>query len=175
MEVVALDEPRAALKLAYNDRGHLSASELLRFHGTRAAWAGTTLAECTIFSGTDAGASWGPDLSLVWKNRAFRINLRAEGRFGVDDGAGEWFGGVVAPNTWHRVRIGSNRVRCWPQTSRDGKLWYPIQALPRNQFQGDPIAVRLGKMSPASLSQNFSIAGPVGACAIKDLRIYGPK
>ena len=64
---------------------------------------GATLVECEAYSGNDNGASWGPGLALVWPKATFRINLRApEGRLGVDDGRGQWFGGYAMRRTWHR-------------------------------------------------------------------------
>jgi hypothetical protein len=138
---------------------------------------GIAMAQCSIFFGTDKGASWGPGLTLVWKNRAFRINLRAEGRSGVDDGVGQWFGGIATPSAWHYVRIRVDEKEVVAEASEDGKLFYPIHALPRTQFDGDPIAVRLGKMSPGSMAEDFTDPGMdrVGTCAIDDLRVYGAK
>jgi hypothetical protein len=134
---------------------------------------GCTLAECRVFSGTDQGASWGPGLALVWKNRALRINLRAEGRFGIDSAGSQLFGGVVTPGTWFHVRVRIEPKEVIVEASRNGKLWYRINALGRSAFEGDPIAVRLGKMNSAAGAADFTTPGPVGSSAIKDLRVYG--
>jgi hypothetical protein len=44
---------------------------------------GVTLAQCAVFSGTDGGASWGPGMTLVWKDKTLRINLRSGRQCGV--------------------------------------------------------------------------------------------
>ncbi len=33
---------------------------------------GVTLVECGVYSGSDKGASWGPGIALVWKNKPLR-------------------------------------------------------------------------------------------------------
>jgi hypothetical protein len=134
---------------------------------------GATLVECRLFSGTDGGATWGPGLALVWKNRAVRVNLRAEGRLGVDDGTGQTFGGQVSPNTWIDVRLRVEPAEVIAEASRDGKLWYPIHAYRRSHFEGEPVAVRIGKMNAAGKAEDFATPGPVGSCAARDLRVFG--
>ena len=137
---------------------------------------GVTLAQCAIFSGTDKGASWGPGIALAWKNKTLRINLRGEGRCGVDDGAGQWFGGFVAANYWHYLRIRVEKNEVLAEASPDNRLWETIRALPRSQFEGDPVAVRLGKMSSGGKGEDFAEAGGLaGSCRIKDLRVFGGK
>ena len=120
---------------------------------------GVTLAQCAVFSGTDKGASWGPGMALAWKNKTLRINLRGEGRCGVDDGAGQWFGSFVAPNYWHYLRIRVEKNDVLAEASPDNRLWETIHALPRSQFQGDPVAVCIGKMSPGGKGEDFAEAG----------------
>jgi hypothetical protein len=135
-----------------------------------------TLVQCAVFSGTDKGASWGPGLALVWKNKPLRINLRAEGRYGVDDGAGQWFGSFVAPNYWYYLRIRVEEDQVVAEASPDGRLWETIQALPCGQFQGQPVAVRIGKMSPGAKAEDYSERGLLeGSCLIKHLRAFGAK
>ena len=134
---------------------------------------GTTLVECQAFTGTDRGASWGPGLALVWADKAFRINARAEGRFGADDGRGQWFGGISSPNTWCHLRIRIEPDEVIAEMSPGGRLWYPVKALPRKHFKGNPVAVRIGKMSPGCKAEDYRLTGPHGACAIKALRVFG--
>jgi hypothetical protein len=137
---------------------------------------GVTLVECAVYSGTDKGASWGPGLAVIWKNKPLRINLRAEGRYGVDDGSAQWFGSFVAPNYWYYLRIRVQKDEVLAEASPDGRLWETIHSLSRSQFQGDPIAVRLGKMSPGSKPEDFSDPGlPEGSCAVKSLRAFAAK
>ena len=167
--------PKTALRLAKGAVAIESAANSFAM-AERPLPPGVTLAECAVFSGTDKGASWGPGLSLVWKNRPFRINLRAEGRFGVDDGSGQWFGSFVAPNYWYYLRIRLEKDEVLAESSPDGKLWETIHALPRGHFAGDPFAVRIGRMSPGSRGEDFHDPGvPESSCLIKDLWVYGAK
>jgi hypothetical protein len=136
---------------------------------------GVTLAQCAVFSGTDAGASWGPGLTLVWKNKTLRINLRAGGQCGVDDGAGQWLGNSVSRNYWYYLRIRVEKDAVLAEVSLDNRLWETVHVLPRDEFQGDPLAVRLGKMRSDGTGEDHSDAGPPGSCRIKDLRALGGK
>ena len=135
---------------------------------------GTTLVECEVCSGNDNGASWGPGLALVWPKRILRINLRApEGRLGVDDGSGQWFGGYAMRNAWHRLRLRIDRDEVVAESTHDGRWWEIVHSAPRGQFPGHPTAVRVGKMSPGARSEDFHHPGPIGACSIRRLRVFG--
>jgi hypothetical protein len=137
---------------------------------------GATLAQCAVFSGTDKGASWGPGMTLAWKNKTLRINLRGEGRCGVDDGAGQWFGSFVAANYWYYLRIRLERDKVLVEVSPDNRLWEVLHVFPRDQFPGDPAAVRLGKMSSGGKGEDYSDPGALeGSCRIKDLQVFGAK
>ena len=89
---------------------------------------GVTLAQCTVFSGSDKGASWGPGMALAWKNKTLRINLRPDGRCGVDDGAGQWFGSFVPANYWYYLRIRLEKDEVLAEVSPDNRLWEVIHA-----------------------------------------------
>ena len=134
---------------------------------------GAALAQCSIFTGSDKGATWGPGLALLWRDKVVRINLRAEGRFGVDDGPHFTFAGFVAPESWYHLRVRVEPKEVLAEASSDGKLWYPLQTFPRSQFPGDPVAVRLGKTGPGARNEDYSLPGPVGTCRIKDLEVFG--
>jgi len=134
---------------------------------------GATLVECRVYSGTDQGATWGPGLTLRWPDKVLRINLRAEGRFGVDDGTNFTFGGFVAPESWYHLRLRLEEEEIVAEASGDEVLWETLQTFPRNQFPGDPVVVRLGKTGPGGRNEDFSDPGPMGACALKDLQVWG--
>ena len=136
---------------------------------------GAALAQCSIFTGSDKGATWGPGLALLWRDKVVRINLRAEGRFGVDDGPHFTFAGFVAPESWYHLRIRVEPKEVLAEASSDGKLWYPLRTFPRSQFPGDPVAVRLGKTGPGARNEDYSLPGPAGTCRIKDLEVFGKR
>ncbi len=137
--------------------------------------AGVTMVECIADEGTDKGATWGPGLCLVWPDRTLRLNLRAEGRYGVDDGAGQWFGGTLIVGSRERLRIVLDAKEIVLEASDDGDFWETIKTFPRDTFGGDPAAVRVGKMTPGDPARDFDPLGPVGACTISALRAFGPR
>jgi hypothetical protein len=136
---------------------------------------GVTLAQCAVFSGTDGGASWGTGMTLVWKDKTLRINLRGGRECGVDDGTSQWLGGSLSQNYWYYLRIRLEKDRVLAEVSLDNRLWETIHALPRNHFPGDPVAVRLGKMRTDGTANDHSEAGAKGSCRIKDFRAFGNK
>ncbi|MCU0983199.1 MAG: DUF6067 family protein, partial [Pirellulaceae bacterium] len=136
--------------------------------------AGARLVVCRINQRTDGGASWGPGLTLAWPDgKVLRVNLRAEGRFGVDDGRRQILDGTNLPNTWTQLAIQLEDKDVVVQASQDHQAWQELARFPRSEFAGDPVAVRLGKMSPGSKNEDFSTLGPAGLCAIKDFRVLG--
>ncbi len=137
--------------------------------------AGATLVECRVFSGTDDGASWGPGLCVVWPQKSLRINVRSDGRFGVDDGATQVFGGTTTKNAWYFLRIRLEEDAVLAEASVDGRLWETIHSAPRGEFPGDPVVIRVGKMSPGGKCEDFATVGPPGTCALDDLRVFGKK
>jgi hypothetical protein len=140
----------------------------------RAMPAGARLIVCRIDQRTDGGASWGPGLTLVWPDgKVLRVNLRAEGRFGVDDGQRQILEGVNLPHTWTQLAVHLQDNEVLVQAAQELQGWQELARFPRSEFPGDPVAVRLGKMSPGSKNEDFSTLGPPGVCAIKDLRVFG--
>lgn len=145
-------------------------------YAERALPPGTALVDCRVYSGTDRGATWGPGLCLVWpSNRILRINLRAEGRLGVDDGASQWFGGFSMPDTWYWLRIRLEDKQILAECSTDGRFWEAIHTADRARFSGTPVAVRLGKMSGDGKNEDHHVLGPSGRCVFKALRVFGDK
>ena len=135
--------------------------------------AGAGLVQCSVFSGTDKGATWGPGLAVLWPKGVIRVNVRAEGRFGVDDGANFTFAGFVGPSAWSHLRIRLEEKEILVEVSADGRLWQPLGTFPRDRFAGDPVAVRLGKSGPGARPEDYSLPGPEGKCQVKDLRVFG--
>lgn len=136
--------------------------------------AGVRLAACTMNQSSDGGASWGPGMTLVWPDgKVLRVNLRAEGRFGVDDGRRQVLEGVNLPDTWTQVTIQLDEQEVLVRAYQELQGWQDLARIPRTEFAGDPVAVRVGKMSPGSRNEDFSELGPSGQCAIKEVRLFG--
>jgi hypothetical protein len=137
--------------------------------------AGVRLVFAEVDPRSDQGASWGPGVSLVWAGgKVLRINVRAEGRFGVDDGKRQILEGFTVPDVEKQLVIRLDDEEIIAEASRDGRLWQEIARLPRPEFPGDPAALRVGKMSPGSRNEDFSEPGPAGECAILGVQALGP-
>jgi len=166
-------QPGTSLKVAQGELRIEGAANIAAF-AERPIPAGAAMVACSVNQQTDGGASWGPGMTLLWTDgKVLRVNLRAEGRFGVDDGRRQFLEGLAFPNTWTQVVIRLEEKQIVVQASQDGRAWQDLARFPRTEFPGDPTAVRLGKMSPGSKAEDFSILGPGGACAIRSLRVLG--
>jgi len=137
---------------------------------------GVAMVEVAVSTGTDGGATWGPGLTLLWPDHALRLNVRAEGRFGVDDGTDFAFGGVLFGGSTYLLRIRLEADTVYAEVSEDGTFWDVIHSLPRDRFPGDPTAARIGKTGPGGRAEDFNDPGIAGgACALDDLRAFGPR
>ena len=129
---------------------------------------------CSIEPGTDRGATWGPGLAAVWPDgKALRVNVRAEGRFGVYGHGREILGGVRYPDEPCDLAIvlGDETIRVL--TGFSGLQWQALAEIPRTAFPGAPTEVRLGKMGIPTHETDYHIPGPSGACTHRNLRVYG--
>jgi hypothetical protein len=135
--------------------------------------AGVTLAQCTVATGDDHGATWGPGIALLWPNGGVRINVRSEGRYGCDAAGDFTFAGVTTPGSWIRLRIRVEKDRIVGEGSGDGVMWEEIKSIPRDRYPGDPVAVRIGKMGYGQGTEDYEVLGPSGSCKITEMRVYG--
>jgi hypothetical protein len=135
---------------------------------------GTVLAVCQVDSRTDQGASWGPGMALVWPGgKTLRVNVRAEGRFGVDDGSRQVLEGTADPGTLSRLAISLETKDVVVQALQETGSWQELARFPRSEFAGDPAAVRVGKMSPGARNEDSSALGPAGTCSIRLVQALG--
>jgi hypothetical protein len=140
---------------------------------TRALPTGTAMVACTIESRTDRGASWGPGLALIWPDgKTLRVNVRSEGRFGVDHGKNQLLEGLAEPGKPCRLAIRLEAKEIAVFASQPGGFAQELARLPHADFPGVPSSVRIGKMSPGSTGQDFSEPGPEGVCAISRLQVF---
>lgn len=134
---------------------------------------GTTALVCSIDPGTDRGATWGPGLAVAWPDgKAVRVNVRAEGRFGVYGHGTEILGGVRYPDEACDLAILLDGETIRVLTGFGGHQWQALAEIPRNAFPSAPAEVRLGKMGIPTHSTDYRISGPDGECTIRGLRMY---
>jgi hypothetical protein len=135
---------------------------------------GTRLVVCTVDRLSDQGASWGPGMALVWANgKTLRVNVRGDGRFGVDEGPQQLLEGFIDPGKPCQLAIRLEEKEILVDASQSGGSWQELARLPRASFPGDPGLVRLGKMSPDGKNADFSEPGPEGTSAIRLFRALG--
>ncbi len=142
----------------------------------RALPPGATLVQCVVDTGTDAGATWGPGLTLLWPDgAAARINVRANGTFGVDDAAEFVFAGQTTLGMTCSLRIRLEPDTLFAEASVDGEFWDVIHSYPRERFPGEPSTVRLGKGGPGGQAVDHTTMARPGTCAVRELRVYGAR
>jgi hypothetical protein len=168
--------PRPGTALALREGAiQLSGTANICALAERALPPGTTLVECRVYSGSDGGVSWGTGLGIAWPQAFARLCLSAFGNFQANDGAHEVFAGSSNRNTWYRLRLRLEPGEVVAEVSEDGDLWETITSWPRERFPGDPVAVRLGKMSPRGTAEDFTEPGVPGASALDEVRVWGVK
>jgi hypothetical protein len=173
---VSLSERGKATLALCNDAIAINALDNCYAFAERPLPPGATLVQCRVDSGTDAGATWGPGLALLWPGgKVVRLNVRSMGTFGVDDGADFVFSGRIASREtyWLRLRLEPDQVLV--EASADGEYWDLLQRYPRERYPGDPVSVRLGKSGPGGRAEDYTSMARPGECAIGELRVYGAK
>jgi hypothetical protein len=138
---------------------------------------GVTAVDCRIDTGSDRGETWGPGLALFWPGgQALRINARIpENGFGIDSTAGEQRHHVghlsgEGPVTL-RIRMDADKV--YAEACNPDEDWQTIATIPRKDFPGDPVSVRLGKCKGVEGVDDWPTPGAAGTCSIPLLRVYG--
>lgn len=127
---------------------------------------------CTINTGSDSGATWGPGIVLQFPNGHLQVNLR------VGNGC---YGGAI--NNQKINKIGSCRQghqynlrirldgRTYVGEIRD-KKWLTIFEVPASVFPNAPVSVRIGKTAGNGGRGDYHLAsGELGKCSISDINI----
>lgn len=128
---------------------------------------------CTINTGDDSGATWGPGLTIKWAEGIIKINLRHNKTYGGYFNTNSILNvGKVSPNTDYELRI-----RRLPNTIlgeiKDQDKWISVIEVPNTIFGAEPTAVRFGKTSDLGGAKNFSSPGNIGQCTIRNIKING--
>lgn len=112
----------------------------------------------------------GPGNRLVLARRAIcRVNVRADGRYGIDDGRRTIMAAVTPEAGWATLRIRLTPVDGVAEASAHLNLWALLAALPRERYSGNPSVLRLGKMSRWATAQDFHRLGPPGHTVIRGM------
>jgi len=153
---------------------HITAPANLHAGIERALPAKVCAVEVELDPGTDRGQNWGPGVGLVWANgHGVKMNLRLIDMnyevFG-GDGSRQTGGGIEREHPV-TVRILLDDARVHFQV-KAGEKWKTIQAQSRNGVAGDPVTVKLGKMTGHASWRDFGGGtGPVGKSAYRNLRV----
>lgn len=134
----------------------------------------TALVACTVNTGSDKGATWGPGLVLQFPDGILKVNLRYNGAFGGCFNGQEYLNvGKVKPNTNYRLRVRKHR-NTWVGEVQDNNKWYTAVAIPQSIFRQNPVAVRIGKTGMMGSTRDHSPprtkrAGAKGKCTVTDI------
>lgn len=121
-----------------------------------------------VLCGYDAANAWGAGIALCWPGRQFlRVNVRADRRYGIDDGRRTTLVGTTPSKGWTALRIRFLPKDVLAEASAQGDLWAVSASFPAEAYPGNPCTVRLGKMSRWGTAKDFYNPGPVGYTALR--------
>lgn len=129
------------------------------------------MARCTIYTGTDKGATWGPGLSIHWPNGCIKINIRHNSTFGgYFNGAYNIDIGKTKENTEYTLRVRATR-NAYIGEVKDGGKWYTILEVPTKHFNQAPMLLRIGKTDINGNITSHGSDGEIGESIIKDIMV----
>ncbi len=171
--VTTSKHPETAITVVGGELRIAAAANVIAY-AERSIPTGSAAVCCTIDQATDQGATWGPGLSLVWRDgRTLRVNLRADGRFGIDDGGRQLLEDVNLDGSQFTLTIDWTAEAISIRATCDGRQWQDIARFPRKEFPGNPISVRIGKTDQHSGGNDFTTPGPKGVATIRNVRMVG--
>lgn len=135
--------------------------------------AGLTGIRCAIHPQSDQGSAWGPGLAVLWPAGGIRVNLRRDGRYGVDYRGASFYGGNLRADDWNYIGIRWERDEIVVETSYEVQLWALFGSYPRYSLQGPPTTLRIGKMSRHAHADDFASPGRQGVCHIRGVQLLG--
>ncbi|MCP4093318.1 MAG: hypothetical protein GY747_07705 [Planctomycetes bacterium] len=136
--------------------------------------AATQVVECQLDAGTDASASWGPGMVLIWpEGHTVKILLRpGQKQFGVNvNGSERTFSGLdVAKSWWLRVELRPRGMVCL--VSSDRKQWRELMVV-KDGPNVAPSMVRLGKTDRSGSANDFPDIGELGRSRLLNFSAHG--
>jgi hypothetical protein len=124
---------------------------------------------------TDSGASWGPAISVRWKNGTWLIvGLRSDGTLQINSsGAPQQLIGKHNPKEWIWVRTRWVNQEGIIETSTDGTTFQRIWTFQHANRLDDPLeSIAVGKGPFIGKAVDYSEPGPEGMCLIESLNVY---
>ena len=145
-----LHESQSHTRNSFNNEGkpgEIMALPDVAVYAERPLPADTTVVECQIDPGTDQSVSWGPGLTLVWKDRTVKLFMATKKdrmQFGIWNGTAEKLAGKMEDGVAYTLRMefDGDTVRC--RVSPDGTGWQDIGEV-NTKGWGRPQAMRVGK------------------------------
>ena len=134
---------------------------------------GTKVILARVTPGTDAAASWGPGLGLVFKDKTVKLNVRGgEQKVGFFDGKGEREKLDIgnAQSVWLRFELKAGKLEA--SASVNGTDWQAVGTC--ELAAGDtPLKVRLGKMDAKGENTDSKEVGPEGRSRVELFSMLG--
>jgi hypothetical protein len=126
--------------------------------------------QCKIKCEASGGMSWGPGLMLLTPHTTCRINVREEGRLGIDRANGQTLIENYPAGVWYWVRLRLVGQFIFYEVSRDGEQWKRLSS--DSVEPGGPRRLIVGKISSAGTSTEYPDVGGMGTCQIAEVKVY---
>lgn len=124
---------------------------------------------------TDSGASWGPAISVRWKNgKWLNVGLRADGLLQINSSwDAQQLIGKQNPKEWIWIRVRWLKQEGLIETSTDGTTFQRIWTFQHANKLNDPVeSIAVGKGPFIGNPVDYSEPGPNGICFIESLNVY---
>lgn len=140
----------------------------------RAIPADTVAMSCRARCLEQGGASWGPGLVLQSGDNWWRINVRSDGRIGVDRAAGQLVFGGHKQGKWHWIRLRLAGEFLLYEVSSDGVLWRSLQMDRVGPLAGDK-RMLIGKVANNGGCTDYKQLGGLGKSNITAVQVFAGK
>jgi hypothetical protein len=129
--------------------------------------------QCKIRCEGGGGMSWGPGLMLDGPNGMCRINVREEGRLGIDHAGGQMLIEGYPASAWYWLRLRLVGHYIVYEASRDGSHWK--QLCTDNVDLGRPRRLLVGKVADSGKNAEYPDLGGMGASYVTEVKVFTTK
>ena len=126
--------------------------------------------QCKIRCSGGAGMSWGPGLMLLTPGGRYRINVREEGRLGVDRAGGQMLVEGYPADTWYWLRIRLIGGFVFAEASRDGAKWQRLAS--ENVTLAGPMRLIVGKIADVGTNTEYPALGGPGVSGVAEVKVF---